>query len=309
MVLLWLLKYGLTSTLLNLKLTWHVDFSLYNCLIFTYMNKLFSCITALFSSLCVGYAQTGYVDAGAHAQAMGNAAVTFTDVFSIQNNPAAMGMAEHAGIGLSTQSFFMVEGGLNAIYGTGILPTRKSGTLGMSLHYTGDATFNQTKIGLGYGRKLADVISVGIQLDYVGTQITETGSGQAFTFDIGVLYKPTKNVSIGAKAFNPVRVENGMENPEPLPALINAGISWKLSDKVIICAEGEQEIEQALRMKTGIEYHIVEVLYLRGGYISNPSMFCTGFGLQLKTFQLDAAVQFHQQLGASPSIGLRYTFE
>lgn len=249
------------------------------------------------------------MDAGSRAQAMGNAAVTFTDVFSIQNNPAAMGMSEQAGIGLSTQSYFMVEGGLNAVYGTGILPTKKSGVLGMSLHYTGDATFNQTKIGLGYGRKLADVISVGLQLDYVGTQISEIGSGQAFTFDIGVVYKPTKYVTIGAKAFNPIRADNGMENPEPLPALINAGLSWKLSDKVIICAEGEQEMDHALRLKSGIEYHIIDALFLRGGYISNPSMFCTGLGVQLKTFQLDASVQFHQQLGASPGVGLRYTFE
>ncbi len=273
------------------------------------MNKFSGLITALFSLTITAHAQTGYVDAGSRAQAMGNAAVTFTDVFSIQNNPAAMGMSEQAGIGLSTQSYFMVEGGLNAVYGTGILPTKKSGVLGMSLHYTGDATFNQTKIGLGYGRKLADVISVGLQLDYVGTQISEIGSGQAFTFDIGVVYKPTKYVTIGAKAFNPIRADNGMENPEPLPALINAGLSWKLSDKVIICAEGEQEMDHALRLKSGIEYHIIDALFLRGGYISNPSMFCTGLGVQLKTFQLDASVQFHQQLGASPGVGLRYTFE
>lgn len=220
-----------------------------------------------------------------------------------------MGMMEQAGIGLSTQSFYMVEGGLNAIYGTGILSTQKSGVFGISAHYTGDATYNQSKIGVGYGRKLTDVLAVGIQLDYIGTRVTEIGSGQAFTFDIGVVYKPTKDITIGAKAFNPVRADNGMDNAEELPALINAGLSWKISDKVIICAEGEQEMNYDLRLKTGLEYHIVDALYLRGGYMSNPSMLCAGIGLSLKTFELDASVQFHQQLGASPGLGLRYSFD
>jgi hypothetical protein len=272
------------------------------------MNKVLFWIGILVGTPFCLSAQTGYPDAGGRTNGMGNASVALTDVFSIQNNPAAMAFAEQAAVGLSTQNFFMVEGGINAYYGAGIIPVKSTGAIGISAHYTGDQTFNQTKIGIGYGRKLADQLSVGVQLDYVGTRTGEVGNGQAFTFDIGVLYSPTKTISIGAKAFNPIRAENGMDNPEELPAIINAGFSWKPSDKVLFCIEGEQNLDYDLRIKSGLEYRIIDEIYLRGGYISNPSMFTSGIGIKLKTFQLDASAQFHQQLGITPGFGLQYSF-
>jgi len=264
-----------------------------------------SILTAL--SLSVS-AQTGYPDAGGRANALGNASVALEDVFSAQNNPAGMDFVEETSLGLSTQNFFLLEDGINAFYAAGVLPVQRLGSFGLTTHYTGDPTFNQAKIGIGYGKKLAEALSIGIQLDLINTKIEEIGSGQAFTFDVGILYKPAKSLAIGARAFNPIRAENGMEYAEELPAIISAGIAWKLSDKVLLCAEGEQELNQDLRIKSGLEYHIIDALYLRGGYLSNPSVYTCGLGLSLKTFQLDASAQFHQQLGLSPGVGLRYTF-
>ena len=72
--------------------------------------------------------------------------------------------------------------------------------------------------------------------------------------------------------------------------------------------EGEQTINNDLRAKGGIEYHIVEQLYLRGGYISNPSMFTSGLGVKIKELKLDLSAQFHQQLGLTPGLGMSYNF-
>ncbi len=253
-------------------------------------------------------AQTGYSDAGGRANGMGNASVTLQDVFSVQNNQAAMAFLEAPAIGLSTQNFFLVDGGINAHYGVFALPVQKAGVFGLSANYTGDITFNQTKIGLGYGRKLAENVAVGLQLDYVGTSTSEVGSGAAFTFDIGVLYKPTKALSIGAKTFNPIRAKTGLAYEEELPAIINVGIAYQPSEKVILCLEGEQNLTDDLRIKSGVEYQLIEQLYLRGGFISNPSMFTAGIGLKIKHIQIDLNSQFHQQLGTTPGLGLRYDF-
>lgn len=272
------------------------------------MNPRIILLIACISLQVVIHAQTGYPDAGARANGMGNTGIAATDVFSAQNNQAAMAFVEQATVGVSTQNYFLMEEGLNAFHAAAILPFKNAGNFGLTAHYTGDATFNQTKIGIGYGRKLADVLSIGMQLDYVGTSTSEVGSGSAFTFDIGVLYKPTKSLSIGAKAFNPLRVKNGLDYAEELPAIISAGIEWQPSEQVKVCVEGEQNIAQDLRLKTGIEYHITEVLFLRGGYLSNPSMFTSGIGIKLSSFMLDASAQFHQQLGVTPGVGLQYAF-
>lgn len=252
------------------------------------------------------YCQTGYSDAGARTIAMGNASVTMVDVFSAQNNQAALGYLEHGGGGISTLNYFMVDGGINSYYGVFALPVKTSGTFGLTLNYKGDPTFNQSKIGLGYGRKLAEELAVGLQLDYIGTSASEVGSGSAFTFDIGVLYKPAQNVTIGAKAFNPIRAKTGLDYEQELPAIINVGLNYHPSEKIYLCAEAEQEIEEILRGKFGIEYQIIDQLFLRGGYVSNPSMFSCGIGLKIQQFKLDLAAQFHQQLGLSPGFGLSY---
>lgn len=255
-----------------------------------------------------GFAQTGYSDAGGRANSMGNTGLTAYDVFSVQNNQAAMAFLESAAAGLSTQNFFMVDGGIGAHYGVFALPVQKFGVFGLSANYTGDNTFNQTKIGLAYGKKLAENVGVGLQLDYVGTNTSEVGSGAAFTFDIGILYQPTKTLTIGAKAFNPIRAKTGLAYEEELPAIITVGFNYQPSDKIAISLEGEQNIQDDLRIKSGIEYHIIDQLYLRGGYLSNPSMYTAGFGLKIKTLQLDFSSQFHQQLGITPGLGIRYDF-
>lgn len=278
-----------------------------NSFIFTKMKPTLHFI-AVFAMLLpfLAVAQTGYSDAGARTNAMGNASVTNVDVYSAQNNQAALGYLETGGVGISTLNYFLVEGGINSYYGVFALPVKTSGTFGLSLNYKGDPTFNQTKIGIGYGRKLTDELAVGLQLDYVGTSTTEVGSGSAFTFDIGVLYKPVQDLTIGAKVFNPIRAKTGLDYEQELPALINVGMNYHPSEKINLCAEAEQEIEEILRGKFGIEYQIIDQLFLRGGYITYPSMFSCGIGVKIQQFKLDLSAQFHQQLGMSPGLGLSY---
>ncbi len=256
----------------------------------------------------IATAQVGYSDAGAHANSMGNASVTLEDVYSVQNNQAVLAFIEDAAVGISTQNFYLLEGSLNTHYGVAALPTNKAGVFGLSANYAGDNTFNQTKIGIAYGRKLAENVGIGVQLDYVGTKTETVGSGAAFTFDIGILYKPVKNLSIGAKVFNPIRAKTGMDYIEEIPAIINVGLAYKPSAKVTICLEGEQNLQDDLRFKAGAEYNIIDQLYLRGGYLSNPSMLTAGIGIKIKSLNLDFSSQFHQQLGLTPGVGISYRF-
>lgn len=269
-------------------------------------------IQFLFGILCLIpltiNAQTGYNNAGSRANAMGNSSVTLQDVYSAQNNPAALAFVESISVGLSTQNYFLVDGGIGAHHGVFALPIKEQGVFGASVNYFGDNTFNQTQIGLGYGRKLGENVSLGLQLDYIGTKTIEVGSGTAFTFDIGILYRPLKSLTIAARAFNPIRSKTGLSYEEELPAIINVGVAYQPSDKLIICAEGEQNINDDLRAKCGIEYHIAEQLFLRGGYISNPSMFTGGIGVKVKELKLDLSAQFHQQLGLTPGLGISYNF-
>lgn len=272
------------------------------------MKKIVYAILLTIISPIIVRAQVGYSDAGAQANSMGNASVTFENVYSAQNNQAGLAFVDQAAVGISTQNFFLVDGGINTHHGVAAIPTKKAGVFGLSASYSGDNTFNQSKIGIAYGRKLADQVGLGVQLDYIGTKTQEVGTGAAFTFDIGIIYKPAKSLSIGAKIFNPIRAKTGLDYEEEIPAIINVGLAYKPSTKVTICLEGEQNLQDDLRIKTGAEYNIIEQLYLRGGYISNPSMLTAGIGIKLKSLQIDFSSQFHQQLGLTPGFGVNYQF-
>lgn len=267
------------------------------------MKSFYTSIFLLFNFYL--HAQSGYNNSGSRSNALGDASVTLTDVFSVMNNQGALGFVEQTSFGLSAQNIFGLEA-LNVFNGAAAIKTN-SGNFGVSVNYFGDANFNQMKAGIAYGRKLGEKFGAGIQLDYVSTNVNEIDEASAITFEAGIKYSPYKKLEIGARVYNPVRAKLGESfAEEELPVLFNIGMSYLPSDKVILLIEGEQQLDADLRIKSGIEYHIIEALFLRGGYMSNPSMFTAGAGLKLKGFYFDFAAQFHQQLGLTPGIGVRY---
>ncbi|MBC8047790.1 MAG: hypothetical protein H7Y00_13415 [Fimbriimonadaceae bacterium] len=250
-------------------------------------------------------AQVGYNNAGSRSNGMGDASVTLTDVYSVMNNQGTLAFIEHTAVGLSAQNIFGLEG-LNIFNGAAAIKT-KSGNFGISANYFGDENYNQLKAGIAYGRKLGENFGAGIQLDYVSTNVNELDQAGAITFEAGIKYSPYKKLQVGARVFNPIRAKLGDAfAEEELPALFNLGLSYVPSDKIILAIEGEQQLDADLRIKSGIEYHIIDALYLRGGYMSNPSILTAGAGIKLKGFYFDFAAQFHQQLGFTPGIGLQY---
>jgi len=77
---------------------------------------------------------------------------------------------------------------------------------------------------------------------------------------------------------------------------------------VTVAIESEKDIDQSAIFKTGIEYHVIEKLFVRGGIATNPTYSTVGFGLKLKQFDIDFATNYHQQLGYTPQFSLTYHF-
>ncbi|KRP09607.1 MAG: hypothetical protein ABR95_00760 [Sphingobacteriales bacterium BACL12 MAG-120813-bin55] len=264
-------------------------------------------LLSLFSAIGV-YSQVGSNTAGSRSQGLGNASLTLSDAFSAGNNPAGMAGLEAASIGVSSMSFYGFSDLTNTWLAAAI-PTN-SGTFGTSLQYLGDATFNQAKLGLAYGRRLGEQVQIGVQIDYCQTRVNEIGTGNAFTFDAGLQFEPIDGLTTAARVFNPVRASAGEGFAEErLPTLFAIGAAYEPSEGMLLLAEAEQSLDNELNLKMGIEVPLVEELVLRGGYMSMPSMFTFGAGVRLKALHIDLAAQFHQQLGISPSLGINYTFQ
>lgn len=269
------------------------------------MKKIFIFIFIAYGSFAI--AQNGATNAsGGRSNGVANASVGFTDINSIFNNQAGLANLQQMGFILAAEQRFLLPD-LNSFGGGFALPT-SSGTFGLSVHYFGFESYNESKIGLSYARKLMDKLSIGIQFDVLQTTIAENGSANFFTFEAGIQSELIENLLIGVHIYNPVKLE--IIEDEFIPSLFRAGATYTASKKLLLHAELEKDFDFPFVFKSGVEYELIDDFWLRVGVHTNPTAISFGIGYQFKNgFRMDIASNYHQDLGFTPSLGIGYDFK
>lgn len=239
------------------------------------------------------------------AAALAYSVTSLTDGWSLFHNQAGLGYQEHSWIGVHHENRFITPE-LNFSALGGIIPV-KSGALGISIKRLGFSQFNQTKAGLAYGMKLAPTLSVGVQLNAHHIYFAgEYGSTTAFSAEGGILYSPTNNFSVGVHVINPTR--SRLHDEERIPTLLNLGLSYQLSEMLMVTAGAEKNLDADFSFKAGIEFVPINNLYFRTGMASKPSLISFGIGYIINAIQIDIAFTRHEFLGYTPHFSLAYTF-
>ncbi|MCH2046410.1 MAG: hypothetical protein MK212_20010 [Saprospiraceae bacterium] len=247
-------------------------------------------------------------NAGARGAAMGNASVTFTDINSAFSNQAGLAFLEELSFTAYGESRFLTTGINSFLFGVAY-PHKKLGTFGLTVNYFGFDAYSEQKIGISYARKLFKNLSLGVQLDYLGTRIPEYGSANSLTFELGLLAKVNDELSIGVHAYSPVRVPvhlgaNG--NFDKISPIFKIGAAYTPSKHVILSGEIEKNLDHPFNGKLGIEYRPIDVFAIRAGVSTSPFLASFGFGLRLKSLDIDLASSYHQMLGFTPSLSVSY---
>lgn len=260
---------------------------------------VFTCWVAVLS------AQNGIPqNAGARGAAMANASLTFTDINSIFTNQAGLAYLENLSFTVYGERRFLVADGLNSFLFGAAYPHKAIGTFGLNFHFFGYDKYNEQKIGFAYARQLFKKMSIGAQFNYIATRIGEYGAAHSFTFEIGILAQVTKHFHLAAHAFSPARIE--LPNGDALPSIFKIGIAYLPSDVVRVTAELEKDLINPFNGRFGIEYHPMDVLYIRAGFATNPLLVSFGLGLKLKGLKIDIASSYHLVLGFSPCLSVSY---
>jgi hypothetical protein len=246
---------------------------------------------------------------GARSQAMANSTVTIADAWSAFHNQAALAWIDRISLGASYDNRFLISN-LSTKGFVFALPL-KAGTFALSGDVFGYSQYNEKKAGLAFAKKLAERFSAGVQLDYLNTFINDDfyGSRTTFAVEAGLLAEPLKNLLVGFHVYNLSRSRLADYADEKVPTIFRLGVSYKFSEKVFWSIEEEKDIDQKAVFKSGLEYRVVDALYLRGGISTNPTLFSFGFGLKYSGLMLDLASTYHQVLGFSPAVSLTYQFE
>ncbi len=256
---------------------------------------------------CIALASNENDPAGARAAGMGNAALGFTDIWSFYHNQAGLAYIDGFTAGAFYENRFLVKG-MSFQGFAAAMPLGENGVVSLGYSGFGFSVYQEDKVGAAYAMKLARNFSAGVRLNYHSTRITAENYGRTsnVTAEFGVQIKASKNVTVSSHLYNPTRARLNDFNDERLPTVLRLGAAYQISDDVMAAIEVEKDIEQKPSFRAGVEYHPIDILYLRLGTSTTPQMFSFGLGFEFSNFRFDLAGTYHSLLGYTPQVSLTY---
>lgn len=247
---------------------------------------------------------------GARALGMGNAAVANEDVWSHFNNVAGTARLDKLHFSSFAERRYNFSA-FDRVAAVGAVPLSltpvKYGCGSFGLHRLGNEYYNETRLNTGYAHNIMGV-NLGIQLEYAQVAIQEWGSKGNLIINFGGQAQITKHLRFGAHIYNISQAKIAVYEDERVPTIMKAGLSYSPSKSLMLNCEVEKDIEKQTRFKAGVEYVLIEKIFLRTGINVNPEKYFFGMGFTNKQLSIGYAVTVHQQLGLCHALGLGFTF-
>jgi long-subunit fatty acid transport protein len=238
---------------------------------------------------------------------MGAYSISHADIFSFTANQASLAQLKNSSAAVYAERRFLLSELNN--YTTAIGLTTKSGNFGLKANYSGFSDYNETQLGLAYGRKLGSKLDIGAQFNYSSIRIAGGyGTASAISFELGTILHLTDKLNAGIHINNPVGGKFGKDQEEKLSSIYGFGIGYEASEKFFISAEIEKEEEQPVNVNAGFQYKFISQLLVRAGVSSATSSAWIGLGLTIKSFRLDVTTSYHPQLGITPGVLMLFKF-
>lgn len=227
------------------------------------------------------------------------------DAFSFLSNPAALAQNHSLTTGIYGERRFLLQE--LAFYQAALCVPTTSGQFGVTGSYFGNATHNEARAGLAYGRKIGSVVDIGAQFNYHTIKIAGYGTASAVYVDAGALLHLHDGVLVGVQVSNPTAARLGKEGEDLLPVVATAGVGYEVSPQFFVAGEVQKVVHRDLSVNAGMQYRFDERLWARAGFRSATSAYYFGLGVALKTLKLDVTANVHPQLGVTPGVQLLFT--
>ncbi|HUR64779.1 MAG TPA: hypothetical protein VMZ03_00385 [Chitinophagaceae bacterium] len=239
---------------------------------------------------------------------LGAYSVTHADVFSFIANQALLAQLSNTSVGVYGERRFLMEELNNYTAVVGL--RTPSGNFGLKANYYGFTGYNETELGLAYGRKLGKTVDIGVQFNYNAISIAAGyGNSSAISFELGTILHISDKLHAGIHARDPVGGKFGKNGEEQLSSVHTLGIGYEGSEKFFAGAEIQKEEGRPVNVNAGLQYKFIPQLLVRAGMSSSTSSAWVGMGLTLKSFRVDVTANYHPQLGVTPGLLLLFDFK
>lgn len=274
--------------------------------IFLLKRRITLIVGFIFSGLFFLKAQVIRRPVAAPYTGLGAYSLRHQDIFSFTSNQAAIAQINNAALGVYGERRFMLNE-LGNYIAAFALPTG-SGNFGLKTGYFGSSDYNESQIGLAYGRKMGEKLDIGAQFNYNAVRISGYGSASAISFEIGTVFHLTDQLHLGIHANNPVGGKFGKDQEEKLPSVYSFGAGYDVSERFFVSVELLKEEDQPVNVNVGLQYKLLSQLLARAGMETATSSAWAGLGITWKVFRVDVTTTYHPQLGITPGLLILFNF-
>jgi hypothetical protein len=253
---------------------------------------------------CLAYGQSIHYSPGTFYTGLGAYSHQFTQSFSFLSNQAALGSLTQTSAGLYAEQKYGLKA-LRLYMATAAMPVNRGG-IGIAMQYSGFGDFNESQVGIAYGKNLGRV-SLGVQCNYNMMHIAGYGNDAAVGFEVGSQWAISSTLVTGIHIINPVGGHFRNHSSEKLAAVYQFGAGYEVSKQLFMSAELTKEEDQPVNVQAGLQYIAVPGrLFIRTGITTATTSPYIGMGWQWKNCRADASIRYHPQLGLSPGLLLLF---
>ncbi len=253
---------------------------------------------AEYNSMVGSFSRMGF---GARGIAMGNSISALTDGNLVTYYNPALAVFQEGNYFQTSYSFLSLDRSLNFLNFTRKFEfgkrkdfsKKKRSTAGISFgiinagvsniderdlqgEKTGTLSTSENQFFLSLSNRFSEKIAVGVGIKFYYYKLYEDISSSGFGLDLGVLYKYNENLNFAA-VITDINAKykwdtsnlygvNGNSTQNDFPLLMKIAAAYKFNEpKIVTTLEFEHSNAQTDFLRIGVEYNIVNKLFLRGG--------------------------------------------
>jgi len=246
---------------------------------------------------------------GGRENALAQAVIALPGPFSVFHNQAFLTETKTISLGIGYRQPYSIAG-YNDCYLALIFPT-SSMVYAVGIAQSSIGEYKETNVGFSLAKELGRNFSAGILFNYFSLNFPESGHCRgSIQVDGGIRYQPSAHLSLGFHLQNMAvsKIET-FQYSLNFPLVIRAGVSSRLTDRLLLSAETICEKYSDPAFRFGSEFLLGNGLSLRGGISTRPFMHSFGFGYTWSFCQLDFALVHHEILGYTPSLSFNFNFK